>query len=238
MAVIISLMILMGLSLVLFYMYYKKNQQKDTTQSASGVIRFINGFLDFIWILQLVGIAWTIVFNILIFTGSVQGTSEIHKIPVFVSTENNGVIEWENGTTNEIDISRVHSRVTIKNPLPLGVFVLNLITILFRLLLFLLILYLLRKFVKTLVAGDPFIEKNGIRLRVIAFSTMGFGILNSLYKAICTVSYTKLMSLQNIKFKHEYGLKMEYILLGLLILVIAEVFRIGIKLREENKLTI
>jgi hypothetical protein len=102
---------------------------------------------------------------------------------------------------------------------------------------------LLRKIVKTVIEGNPFIPKNGKRLKVVALITIIVPLVlqistffvtghitRQLYFAEMTVS-PSLMGMGSIGTS-------TYLLAGGFIFVISEVFRIGTSLKEEQDLTV
>lgn len=86
--------------------------------------------------------------------------------------------------------------------------------------------------------GNPFIRENGIRLRWIGTAVIGLGLAKAAFSIPATLFLTTRLDIPGIHFKYRVGIDGEYILIGLLILVLAEIFRVGAEMREEQELTI
>ncbi len=100
------------------------------------------------------------------------------------------------------------------------------------------ITYLLRKIFATLTTRHPFDPQNANRLRRIAFLVMLFAPLE-LYNDLFThISIGHGFSREKVNFLLQPELNFQFVILGAVLLVIAEVFRIGTQLREENELTV
>ena len=100
------------------------------------------------------------------------------------------------------------------------------------------ITYQLRRIFATLTMPQPFDRRNANRLRRIAFLVMLFAPLeagNFLFKQMVV---NQSFSREKVKFVLQPEINFQVIILGAVLLVIAEVFRIGTQLREENELTV
>ena len=109
-----------------------------------------------------------------------------------------------------------------------------------------LILFQLRKLVKNIIEKRPFELINYYRLRIIGLGIIVLGI-NQLWYFIISWGYgnniihhenTSFMEILWMIVMRLKGLPYEYILTGLSVLCIAEAFKIGAEMREEEKLTI
>lgn len=102
----------------------------------------------------------------------------------------------------------------------------------------LVIIHQLRRITATLVAEDPFRAENAGRIRIIGFAIL----VGSLFKsAIATmVGYFVMENVvaQGIEFNARLSPDGTVIFLGLVVLVLSEVFRQGAMLKEEQDLTI
>jgi hypothetical protein len=96
----------------------------------------------------------------------------------------------------------------------------------------------LRGFLRTLAAGRPFVPANAVRLRRIAWAV----ILGEIARAAIVYfesSYAmRHFSVAGLAFEARPDLNVFAIVNGMIILVIAEVFRDGTRLAEEQSLTI
>lgn len=99
---------------------------------------------------------------------------------------------------------------------------------------FLLITYQLRKILSSFVSDHPFIKSNILRIRLIGLIL----IVASALKFVFSFFYTNYINSAFEGFIFTNKLEFAPLLSGLLILIIAEIFRIGVNYREENDLTI
>lgn len=97
------------------------------------------------------------------------------------------------------------------------------------------IIFHLRKIFRSLRAGEPFAYENFAHLRKIAYCTLSFAVLDfgkSLFNRYLLQQHFK-------NYGKDYTAKLSFgidvILIGLVILVIAEIFRHGYKLKIENE---
>jgi hypothetical protein len=102
------------------------------------------------------------------------------------------------------------------------------------------ITYLLRKIFATLTVsgGSPFIPENAVRLRKIAILIIllaPLNFINDFYNFWLVT--TNFQSKEN-NFTPDLKLDFQTLLIGLVVLVIAEIFRTGTQLQEENELTV
>jgi hypothetical protein len=96
----------------------------------------------------------------------------------------------------------------------------------------------LRAVFRTLGAGQPFVAANATRIRRIAYAVI-FGELARAFLAYFGMHYAMThFSLQGLRLEARSDLNVVAIVCGLIILVIAEVFREGTRLEEEQSLTV
>jgi hypothetical protein len=103
---------------------------------------------------------------------------------------------------------------------------------------FLLIVYELRKIFKSLTIKEPFITENVRRFRIIGVSIIFIGIFDFIYninKYGINGFYILHMDAQG--FSSRCGVLI-YVFLGIMALVLAEIFKSAIEMKEENNLTI
>ena len=102
------------------------------------------------------------------------------------------------------------------------------------------ILHRLRRVAATLVAGDPFVPENAGHLRAIAFATAGYQLIsyagNAVLGLLITIFGTPIRGGADLDPGFDLNLGVWFAVLALFVL--AEVFREGTRLREEQKLTI
>jgi hypothetical protein len=103
---------------------------------------------------------------------------------------------------------------------------------------FLLIVYELRKIFKSLTVKEPFIMENVRRFRVIGISIIFIGIFDFIYninKYGINGFYILHMDAQGVFSRCGVLI---YVFLGIMALVLAEIFKSAIEMKEENNLTI
>jgi hypothetical protein len=96
----------------------------------------------------------------------------------------------------------------------------------------------LRGVFRTLRAGQPFVPANAVRIRRIAYAV----ILSELAHVVISYAATRYVmtnfSLDGVLFETRLEMDGIAIVYGLIILVIAEVFREGTRLDQDQSLTI
>ena len=101
------------------------------------------------------------------------------------------------------------------------------------------ILYLLLKIVRTTLDGNPFVMINVVRLRIISLVIMLTPLTLQSISNFFLNSFIGTIKMENIKLSASGGpMPLIGIFIGLIFAVLQEVFRTGIKLKEENELTV
>jgi hypothetical protein len=98
--------------------------------------------------------------------------------------------------------------------------------------------YQLRKIFATLTQADPFVASNAGRIRIIGFVLISTPLVGALLDTITNQFVQKYFVAGKHSFLFRYDPELSWVFTGLVILVIAEVFRTGAKLKEEQDLTI
>ena len=128
--------------------------------------------------------------------------------------------------------------VQINRPVPnvllIPFFILNFIF--FGLILW--IVYSLRKIVQSVRQKNPFTSTNGKRLRIIAFSMVGIELIRGLADLTKMLYLEPRLHFETILIRSDISISLRVIIAGLVILVIAEAFRIGAEITEEQELTV
>jgi len=96
----------------------------------------------------------------------------------------------------------------------------------------------LRRIFRTLTAGEPFVGENVRRIRVIAGIIIGLEILEAVVRFASSLFLRSHLASTGITLRSDLNLQLGAIFAGLVLLVLAEVFRIGTELREDQALTI
>lgn len=147
---------------------------------------------------------------------------------------------------NNYLLGGIQGKLTILNQAPLVIILNNLIPILiFGSLTY--SIYLLRKIIKNVHEGNHFASSNVKNMRIIALLIMIVPHIQVLLQNIIVNSLPQDLIIDGMKVSRilagpvnifSFSLIPDYILLGLIIFVFAEVFKEGENLKEENDLTV
>ncbi|MDR3609322.1 MAG: DUF2975 domain-containing protein [Ignavibacteriaceae bacterium] len=100
---------------------------------------------------------------------------------------------------------------------------------------------LLRKIVNTVIAGDPFVPQNGKRLRIISLIIIFLPIIIQLNVWVATKQAISALQYPRWGIRFDFldnSSLITYIVIGIFVFIVSEVFRIGISLKEEQELTV
>jgi hypothetical protein len=208
-----------------------------TKLSKNSMVRTVSVILNIVWIVQWIGVVFIILFSIYLAVSSGEGSLNLH-IPINFETVDKGTIQFLENKANNFEIEFARGRAVISGPIPIQILIYYFIIseIMFGIAIY--ITYLLQMFFKSLKNEDPFVRENGKRLRSIGLAI----IIGSILWNFFTIFYSSLIrtsvSMDGIEIGTHLNFKFEIILLGLIILVISEVFQLGAELKEEQELTI
>jgi hypothetical protein len=101
-----------------------------------------------------------------------------------------------------------------------------------------LIIALLRRLFASMHAGTPFTPENALLVRAIGFVTMGGALIESLVSGLIGLLVAPYIQAAGAEFRVTFGIPWTGLFLGLVILVIAELFRRAATLQEEQDLTV
>jgi len=96
----------------------------------------------------------------------------------------------------------------------------------------------LRAIFRTLRDGQPFVPANATRLRQIAFAVIGGELARAVFAFFENYYAMTHFVAEGLRFDARPDLNVLAVLNGLIILVVAEVFRVGTHLDEEQSLTV
>ncbi|MGE5551284.1 MAG: DUF2975 domain-containing protein [Bacteroidota bacterium] len=110
--------------------------------------------------------------------------------------------------------------------------------ILLALVVFQAVIYQMRRIFATLKRGTPFTMENARRIRIIGLVIIGGSLLQSL--ATSGVGYLMMQNIiiEGVELHAKLGAGASSILIGLVILILAEIFRYGASLQEDQDLTV
>lgn len=101
------------------------------------------------------------------------------------------------------------------------------------------VILITRKIISSVLEGNPFKKINGVRLRIIGIILIALPIVLQIASHIVLNSIRIVGSKGVNSFSSSYGTYASVgFVFGLLLLVIAEVFRVGVMMKEEQDLTV
>ncbi|KPK57840.1 MAG: hypothetical protein AMS21_11070 [Gemmatimonas sp. SG8_38_2] len=100
------------------------------------------------------------------------------------------------------------------------------------------IIYELRQVFRTLVDGEPFVRANAVRIHLIGMVIILMEIVRLVILTLFSVFVRDNFSVEGVTLGLAPRPDLGVILVGLVVLVIASVFRQGTELREEQELTV
>jgi len=103
---------------------------------------------------------------------------------------------------------------------------------------YLMIIYFLRKIFKNLTKNKYFVASNGVYIKKIALSIIFLSVIPEVIYYLTDKWIISTIELKNVIFKNEFNFEYQTMLLGLLVFVISIVFLRGIELKEDQELTI
>jgi DUF2975 family protein len=134
--------------------------------------------------------------------------------------------------------AQIHARGSLRFPTRTAFFVGNAILFIVLLALALWVLGLLRAVFRTLRDGQPFVPANATRTRWIAIAVIVSEIVRSAIVFFENYYAMTHFSAEGLRFDARPDLNAFAIINGLIILVLAEVFRAGTRLDDEQSLTV
>ena len=197
------------------------------------LISFLSALVNIIWwvSLPLFSIIFLFVIYKLLFVGNVQW-----DIPVMIPPNDfDFSITPNNPSYRFIAISAIEGKLLFNVVLTPLLIVVAFVLVFSTFYLVLAIVYNLRKIFRSLRAGEPFAYVNFARLQKIGFFVLSFALLD-FGKSL----FNRYLLDQNFLYHGKFysaklSIGIDVILIGLVILVLAEIFRHGYKLKTENE---
>ena len=188
------------------------------------------------WICTLVFVA-VILFNIALQFGAFQENLQLHvQFPVAVDFLEKGSLNI-NDTNIDVEIVEASGKIHFFDTPPflakrfMGSAIPALILIFF-------ILWMFKKFISDVKKEKIFDVNNISRLKKIAYGIFGLWIYTIVYMRIIYYYIAKEVNFEQIKISEDQGNFAGLLILSLFIWVLAHIFTVGLKIQEENKLTI
>ena len=208
-----------------------KNLNNKLVAAAEIVLRII-------WYLSIAG---TIFFMGKMLLGPVLGITEYTSgliTPIEFSVNEQGTATFDSDQTVPVQINNAKGYFRIDRPIPTTLIVVFFLMNLVASGLILWVIYVLWKIVQSVKQKNPFIVLNGRRLRIIAFSMIGIELSQGLANLIKMLYLEPRLQFETIIIQSKIHVSFHVIVAGLVILVIAEAFRIGVEMKEEQELTV
>ena len=190
------------------------------------------------WYLSIAG---SIFFMGKMLLGPVLGITEYTSgliTPIEFSVNEQGTATFDSDQTVPVQINNAKGYFRIDRPIPTTLIVVFFLLNLVVSGLILWLIYVLWKIVQSVQQKNPFIVLNGRRLRIIAFSMIGIELSQGLANLIKMLYLEPRLQFETIIIQSKIHVSFHVIVAGLVILVIAEAFRIGVEMKEEQELTV
>lgn len=100
------------------------------------------------------------------------------------------------------------------------------------------IIHQLRHIFRTLVENDPFVIDNAIRLRRVAIGVLVGAVLQAVAEILVGSLIMKAISIPGLLVNLRIQISVTTVFLGLVLLILAEIFKIGTEIKDEQELTI
>lgn len=150
-----------------------------------------------------------------------------------------GLVETKSGITDKAELMPMGIlRFKTGNR---GYIVLTGLSIFIYLGLFMVVVVQLRNFFSTVIEQEPFVRKNARRIRIIGLAFIIGGVAKVLYSLGFYLYLRKTFHIEDAALYLEAfknGVNLDSVLLGVVVLVIAEIFNVGAALHEEQALTV
>ncbi|NOZ45195.1 MAG: DUF2975 domain-containing protein [Chlorobi bacterium] len=204
----------------------------------SGIINFISYIIKLIYLGQWIYIASLIVlFFLLLSHSNIINLDRFSGFKVFYSEINLGQAQMDDGQLHEIILTSGTGRIHIKEYSQKIIYY-KLIVALFEALVYLIIIYWLKKIFGNLKLGNFFIRENGIYITKIALSVISITTLIDIFSFFLSKYLSGFLHIPNVIFKSDIYFHFNTIFLGFLILAIAQIFMKGSEMKKEQELTI
>jgi len=202
-------------------------------------IKGVSIVLSIIWYLQWVIIAGLVVITILIATdNSIINTSKLEGFHVQYERIDIPSSNLDNGNhESNIYLTNGEGRIHIENE-DYNFIYFRLLSAFIDTLLYIFIIFLLRKIFSSLKTGEFFVKQNGIYIKKIAYAVLGLTLIPAFLNYFINIYIKKTLNIEGIIFKAQFEFDYGTVFLALLIFVLAQVFIRGTELKEDQDLTI
>jgi serine phosphatase RsbU (regulator of sigma subunit) len=141
-------------------------------------------------------------------------------------------IQGAGAATKNARIEDARGNVRVTGP-PVGFAALPLVGVIGVLAVILLVLHRLRRIFRRLVEGQPFLDENARSLRVIGLAVMAGELAWATFQYLGQRAVAGGLSSAEISFHAAFAPRLSVVLAGLALLIVAEIFREGVKMRAD-----
>lgn len=202
------------------------------------ILKFTKAILDIFWYLQIVIIALIVVIGFLLYfnidiidLNHLNGFNISFKKITFVEPM------IYNGDTYKYSLTNGSGRLHIAD-LDQKFIYLRMLAAIIDSVIYLMIIYFLRKIFKNLTENNYFISANGIYLKKVSLFIILMSFVSQLVQYWTDLLIKNTLEFESIIIKNGFDFRFQTILLGLLVYVISIVFLRGVELQEDKDLTI
>ena len=210
---------------------------KKMKEKAPLSIRVIYWFTNIIFGLLMLGFVASIVFNVLLFTNVFGDDVQLHtRLPVKVDFLETGNLHLRNqdikvelvDATTQIHFINTPSFITKK------VGIMLMIVLLFTIFL----TWTFQRFIKNVKNGEIFTIRNISLLKRLAYGIAGFWLFMVIYMQLSYHVMAKYLEFENVRITSEVQSYSGILFIAIFLWMLAHIFITGVKLKQENDLTI
>ena len=207
-------------------------------QNKSRILNFITLVINLVFIFQWVFVAVIVTSFILVLSNAYPAlTEKISGLTVYFSVIDFGNVSFEDGISRNVTLTNGSGRLHIE-ALTLNAIYLKMLGAILEALVFIYIVYLLKRIFRNLRAGNFFIRENGVFITKIGLSIILVTCFIDVFNFFVSNYVSGILTVSNIEFKPFINFHFNLIFLGLLILAIAQIFIKGTKMKIDQDLTI
>lgn len=200
---------------------------------------FIQFIISAAWYIQLFFLVFlTFAITIKFFK---NGTSEPTPETVEVRVTQSRAVEVTTPAATNLSAANLKldsGKLTFNHPSSKQIIGFNLLSMWVGFAISLAITYLLRQIFRSLAQSNPFVVPNAERLRIIAFLIMLSAVTSFAHDALVNWFLKENFFLPGSGIRAHLTIDLKTLFAGLIVLTIAEIFRIGARLKEEQDLTV
>jgi len=202
-------------------------------------IKAVSIVLSIVWYLQWFFLAVLIVISVLIATdNSIINTDKLEGFHIqFARLDIQNTASAADNFQNDVFLTNGEGRLHIKDA-GYNFIYLRLLSVFIDSLLYIFIIYMLKKIFSGLKTDVFFTRQNGIYIKYIAYAILGLALIPEIINYFVNLYISETLVIEGIVFKARFGFDFRAVFLALLIFVIAKAFIRGAELKEDHDLTI